>query len=175
MTILGAIIAGGRSMRFGSDKAAALLNGKALIDHVAGGLRPQCDALIICGRAWPGYRHIADHPAPDLGPLGGLCAALVYARRHGFDAVVTAGCDTLPVASIPPDSPCFIAGHYLFGRWPVGLSARLEAHLTGQSDHSMRGWITASGARQVEPNTLLWNLNTPAELRSYQMSLVHAA
>jgi molybdopterin-guanine dinucleotide biosynthesis protein A len=50
---LGAIIAGGKATRFGSDKAAALLNGRPLIEHVADGLREQVDALIVCGRAWP--------------------------------------------------------------------------------------------------------------------------
>ncbi|MFM2236672.1 MAG: MobA-like transferase domain, partial [Pseudomonadota bacterium] len=39
MKRLGAIIAGGKATRFGSDKAAAQLNGRPLIEHVAYGLR----------------------------------------------------------------------------------------------------------------------------------------
>lgn len=95
--ILGAIIAGGQSRRFGSDKALAEIGGKPLLDHVAEALRRQTDALIVCGREWPGATSIPDRPAPDQGPLGGLCAALRHAADNGFDAVLTAGCDTLPV------------------------------------------------------------------------------
>ena len=47
MRRLGAIIAGGKATRFGSDKAAASLNGTALIEHVADGLRDQVDKLIV--------------------------------------------------------------------------------------------------------------------------------
>lgn len=175
MMILGAIIAGGQSRRFGGDKAAAMLHGKALIDHIADAMGPQCDRIIICGRQWPGYADIADRPAPDLGPLGGLCAALHYAQQHGFGEVITAGCDTLPMPVIPPDMPLVITGHYLFGRWPAGLAARLTAHLANQPDRSMRGWIAASGAHQVAAGEPLWNLNRAQDLRRYQSSVERAA
>jgi molybdenum cofactor guanylyltransferase len=97
MKLLGAIIAGGQGRRFGGDKGAAMLGGKALIDHVADALRPQVDALIVCGREWPGLDSVADRPAPDMGPLGGLNAALHAAQHEGFDMVLTTGCDVLPV------------------------------------------------------------------------------
>ena len=38
MRVLGAILAGGQSRRFGSDKASASLDGKSLLDHVADAL-----------------------------------------------------------------------------------------------------------------------------------------
>ena len=101
MRRLGAIIAGGKATRFGSDKAAAMLNGRPLIEHVADGLREQVDRLIVCGRAWPGMDGVEDAPFPDMGPLGGLNAALRYAQQNGFDIVVTAGCDVVPVAKFP--------------------------------------------------------------------------
>ena len=97
MKFLGAIIAGGQARRFGSDKAAAQVDGRALLDHVADGLRGQVDALVVVGRDWRGMESIADRPGPDQGPLGGICAALHHAQENGFDAVLTAGCDTLPV------------------------------------------------------------------------------
>ena len=91
MKRLGAIIAGGKATRFGADKAAALLHGQPLMEHVADGLRDQVDKLIVCGRAWPGMDWIEDRPFADMGPLGGLNAALHYAQQNGFDEVVTAG------------------------------------------------------------------------------------
>jgi molybdopterin-guanine dinucleotide biosynthesis protein A len=108
MRRLGAIIAGGKATRFGSDKAAASLNGTALIEHVADGLRDQVDKLIVCGRAWPGMDWVEDRPFADMGPLGGLNAALHYAQQNGFDEVVTAGCDVVP--SISTVIICLVCG-----------------------------------------------------------------
>jgi len=171
---LGAIIAGGQSRRFGADKGAALLNGVALIDHVRAALRPQVDAMVIVGREWPGLRSIADEPAPQLGPLGGLNAALRYAVAQGYDEVLTTGCDTLPIPkqlvqclSVPP---AVIAGHYLIGRWPVALSTRLTEHLARSTDRSMRGWLAGCGAAQMQAHETFYNLNTPADLAAYAAS-----
>lgn len=172
MTVLGAILAGGKSVRFGADKAAALVDGRALIDHVADALAPQVDALVLCGRTWPGLTSIVDRPAPDLGPLGGLCAALHHAADQGFDHVLTAGCDVLPVpadlrALLAGDGAATVVGQQLFGYWPAALAERLDAHLAAGTDRSIRGWIAACGARAVAIDTPLANLNTPADLDAY--------
>ncbi len=168
MRRLGAIIAGGRATRFGGDKGAALLSGKALIDHVADGLRPQCDALIVCGREWPGIAMVDDRPTPDMGPLGGLNAALYAAQQSGFDVVFSAGCDVLPVPLFPaPDGAAYIDGHYLFSMWPVALAGMLDQHLATQSNHSMRHWIEVSGARPIACDTLFHNLNTRDDLKRF--------
>ena len=169
MKVLGAIIAGGASLRFGSDKGAALLNGKALIDHVADGLRPQVDALIICGRDWPGLTSVADRPAPGMGPLGGLCAALHHGAKAGYAHVVTAGCDVLPVPALGDvtEGAAVIAGHYLFGHWPTALAPMLDAHLSAQTNRSMRHWIAVSGAREVSCDTAFHNLNTQDDFLLY--------
>jgi molybdenum cofactor guanylyltransferase len=166
---LGAIIAGGQSSRFGTDKAQAMLGGRALIDHVADRLDERCDAVIVCGRAWGSRVSVADRPAPGLGPLGGLCAALHFGAANGFDIVVTAGCDTLPVPVMPVagSGPAVVAGHYLFGQWPVALAPQLDAHLATTRDRSMRHWIAISGAREIALATTFHNLNTQADFRHY--------
>ena len=170
MNILGAIIAGGRATRFGGDKGAALLNGRAMIDHVADGLRPQCNALIICGRDWAGIETVADRPAADLGPLGGLNAALHFARSNGFDAVISAGCDILPVPDFMGQTAGVIEGHYLFGYWPVSLAAVLDQHLVSQSNLSMRHWIATCGAAEIPSDTHFHNINTQADFLLYEAS-----
>jgi molybdopterin-guanine dinucleotide biosynthesis protein A len=162
---LGAILAGGQSRRFGSDKAVAIVGGRTLIDRVAAALAPQVDAIVVVGR------ELADRPAPGLGPLGGLCAALDHARAHGFDAVLTAGCDVLPVPAdlavrLAP-GPAVIDGQPLFGLWPATLAARLDAHLAAGGDRSLRRWVAATGARRVALAAALFNLNTPADLALY--------
>jgi molybdenum cofactor guanylyltransferase len=167
--VLGAILAGGKSSRFGGDKGAAQLDGRALIDHVADGLRPQVDALIICGREWPGLAYVADRPAPDMGPLGGLCAALQYGAEAGYTHVVSAGCDTLPVPHLSAllEGPAVIAGHYLFGCWPTQLAPMLDQFLAGGGSHSMRRWIVHSGARELFCDTPFYNLNTRDDFLLY--------
>jgi molybdenum cofactor guanylyltransferase len=116
---LGAIIAGGKATRFGGDKAAAMLNGRPLIDHVVEGLRKQVDHLIVVGREWPGLESVSDLPSADLGPLGGINAAFQYAQKNGFDEVMTAGCDVLPVPDFQRErldgQANYIEGHYLLG------------------------------------------------------------
>lgn len=168
MRLLGAIIAGGGSIRFGSDKATAVLDGRPLIEHVAEGLRGQTDHLVVCGCAWPGLASIADWPEPELGPLGGLCAALRHAQANGFDAVLTAGCDVLPIPKslgqrLLPGPAC-IDGQRLLGLWPAALQPLLEGHLRSSDDRSIRSWVTLCGAREVRVAEDLYNLNTPADL-----------
>lgn len=169
--MLGAIIAGGASRRFGGDKAVALLGGKALIDHVIDAFLPQVDALVIVGREWGGHTSIDDHPF-SCGPLSGLCAALYWARSQGHDHVLTAGCDVLPLApdllrSLAGDGPAVIVGQRLLGLWPSSLAERLEPHILSQSDYSLRHWVDVSGAREVASSVMLYNVNTAEDLAGY--------
>src|SRR3546814_14674685 len=93
MRLLGAVLAGGRSSRFGSDKALAMLDGRTLLDHAAAALGAHVETVVICGRHVPGMTGLADRPAADMGPVGGLNAALHHAAAQGYDAVLTKGCD----------------------------------------------------------------------------------
>src|SRR3546814_13961187 len=81
MRLLGAVLAGGRSSRFGSDKALAMLDGRTLLDHAAAALGAHVETVVICGRHVPGMTGLADRPAADMGPLGGLNAALHQDRK----------------------------------------------------------------------------------------------
>lgn len=167
-SILGAIIAGGRATRFGSDKGAAQLGDTALVDHVILALRPQVDALVVVGRAWRDLPTIEDRPAPGLGPLGGLCAALLHGKAAGHEMVLMAGCDTLPLpadlaVSLAP-GPCVVEGQWLIGLWPVSLADRLEQWLNSQSDHSIRAWMRACDAKMRALPHDFANINTPEDL-----------
>ena len=180
--VLGAVLAGGGARRFGSDKALAPLHGRPLIDWVTSALLAQVDELVICGRNLPEVqsltvRSLADRPRHDMGPLGGLCAALYDATQSGFDAVLTVGCDVLPV---PLDLGDWLFGHsdnarhavvvdgqHLIGLWPVALSPILDAHLEAADDLSLRAWIAKSGAITAASPTALFNINTPADLEQF--------
>ncbi|MBK5264517.1 MAG: molybdenum cofactor guanylyltransferase [Alphaproteobacteria bacterium] len=167
MRLLGALIAGGQSRRFGSDKAQAPVHGKPLLDHVIAALNPQVEAMVICGRHWSGLLYLPDRPEPDQGPLGGLCAALHHAREDGFDAVLTAGCDTLPVpdrlAGLLDYQSGVIRGQPLFGFWFASMTPMLDAWLADQPRRDMRGWIDHSGAHEVNCSIDFSNVNTREE------------
>jgi molybdenum cofactor guanylyltransferase len=165
--LLGAIIAGGQSRRFGSDKALALMDGKPLMQHVIDALRPQVDDIVSCGRMWPHEIYLTDRPQPDLGPLGGLCASLHYAATQGFNGVLSAACDMLPVPDMQHligQRPAVVAGHYLFGYWPTSLATKLEHYLDTHSNLAMKAWMNACNAQEIEYKTPFYNFNTQADL-----------
>jgi molybdopterin-guanine dinucleotide biosynthesis protein A len=93
--LLGAVLAGGESRRFGSDKAAALLGGKTLVERAAETLgRVFAEVVIVSSRpqtigAWP---HVPDL-RQGLGPLAGIEAALLRAKDVGYDGAFTLACD----------------------------------------------------------------------------------
>ena len=168
--VLGAVLAGGRARRFGSDKALARLGDATLIEHVIAGLRPQVDALLVCGRVHATLPWVADRPAPDLGPLGGLAAALRHAADSGFDAVLSVPCDApalpgdLRAAIAACGAPCFLATLPVIGLWPASLADRLDAFVATDPRRSVRGWGAAAGARACLPDLHIANVNAPADL-----------
>ena len=168
--ILGAVLAGGRATRFGSDKALAMLDGRTLLDHALATLVPHVERLLVCGRPWRDVDWVADRPASELGPLGGLNAALHSAAARGFDAVLSTACD---VPSLPQPlvrqlvsrgSAAFVAQLPVVGFWPVELAPRLDAHLAGGADRSLRGWGRAANAQRIAAERALTNVNTEADL-----------
>ena len=171
LSTLGAILAGGKSSRFGSDKGQALLNGRALIDHVRSGLAQQVDTLISVGRKWPGLRSISDRPMAGMGPLGGLCSALHFAAANGFDRILTSPCDALPI----PDN---IQSHFpltggvffecpLIGIWPATLARTLDEHMASTKDLSMRHWLAVSKIAVFPSPFEFANFNKPDDLEKF--------
>ena len=91
--LVGAVLMGGRSSRFGSDKALADAGGRPLGLRVADALRQGgADPVVaVGGRAGArlGLATVADRAA-DQGPLAGLASILLWARTG---LVVVAPCD----------------------------------------------------------------------------------
>jgi molybdopterin-guanine dinucleotide biosynthesis protein A len=174
--ILGAVIAGGQSSRFGSDKAFAMLDGRPLIAHVLSSLGAQVDELIVCGRALAGYASLPDYPSAGLGPLGGIAAALRQAASCGFDAVAASACDT---PHLPPDlverlgeqAPAYVASSPVTGFWPTSLWTELERHMATTQDLSIRAWARRVGAAPVDFDTDIPNINTPDDLARHAASV----
>lgn len=78
--VIGAILAGGLSRRFGSDKVLASVEGRPLIEHGLDALRGVTTDVAVCGRDWPSATSLPDRPRAGMGPLSGLNAALHHAR-----------------------------------------------------------------------------------------------
>ena len=165
---MGAILAGGASSRFGSDKALALHAGKPLIQHVADALALQCNALVICGREWGSLQMLTDQPATGLGPMGGLAAALSHAQAAGHDGVLCSPCDLI---GLPADAlarlspgPAVVDGQWLTGYWPAPLAPALLGLLVREGAISARRLVDATGARTVSFPPMR-NINRPSDLR----------
>lgn len=108
----GAVLAGGRSTRMGTDKAAIELGGESLLARawrlVAGLVAP---AWVCCapGRPRPGYPCLYDEKEGE-GPARGVAAALRAAQAQGAERVLVLACDvprlTRELLAALLDAPC---------------------------------------------------------------------
>lgn len=169
--LLGVVLAGGESRRFGQDKALALLSGEPLLTHSARLIAPFVDDVVL-SRAEPVGDLIAvgDRPGHGLGPLGGLCGTLHHAAAKGYDAVLTIGCDmplvdqALLARIAACDGAAFVMQAPTLGCWPVALAELLEQHLLSCDDRSLRRWGRMVGAEEIDAGGDLANINAPADL-----------
>ncbi len=171
--ILGVVLAGGQSSRFGSDKALAELGGRTLLARAFDTLSGYCELVVVAGRErGPGHRCIPDWPQPGMGPLGGLAAGLRMARDEGYDSVLTCGVDSV---GLPDDllellspAPAYLESQPVVGHWPTGTVDRLEALLLSERTHSMTAFASAVRATPVKTSAKPANINTPADLAAME-------
>ena len=166
--ILGVVLAGGLSSRFGSDKALAELCGQPLLTHAIDTLGQWCDVVVVAGRHTAPAPTIADWPRCGMGPLAGLAAALRLARAEGYQAVLSCGVD---VAGLPADlldrlapAPAYVESQPIIGLWPASAAAAAEEILHSDARHSLRALAEAIAARPVGLPFPPHNINTPADL-----------
>lgn len=139
--ILGVILAGGRSRRFGGgDKGLANLGGQSILAHVIARFRPQVGRLILNINGDPkrfaayGLQTISDEENPELGPLSGLLAAMDWAVQHARECVA--------IASVSADVPFL----------PDDLVARLDASRGN-------GVAIATSGDRRHPTIALWPMS----------------
>lgn len=92
--VTGLILAGGRSRRFGADKAATLIDGRTMIERVYAALAAVADPVWVSvadpATRYPiPARHLVD-AAPGRGPLEGLRTGLAAATT---DRLLVVACD----------------------------------------------------------------------------------
>lgn len=175
------LLAGGRSSRFGSDKARALLGGEALILAQARCLMPYAAPLQVVARepgqyADLGLPTLADRE-PDRGPLGGLLTALADCRQRGHDWLLLASCD---VAGVRPEQiESLLAAprqgllalawkadfwEPLWALYHVDLLPAVEARLA-RGEGALWRLLEAVPARALSPSGPAWiQINRPIDL-----------
>ena len=184
----GLVLAGGRSTRFGGEKAVAALRGRPLMIWCADALAGACAAVAINARHDGGAETLAnalelevifDNPAHPAGPLAGVAAGLTWARARGFDGLVTLPCDT-PMAGSDelkrlvatlgehPAAYAVAAGRAqgLCTAWRVSLAKPLNDRLAGGEHPAVHKWLDEIGATQVafEDPAPFRNINAPEDL-----------
>jgi len=173
--VLGVVLAGGRSTRFGGDKALAEIGGESLLERAVKQLVCSCAEVTVTGRDIQGGTGLPDWPRPGMGPLGGIAAGLRHARETGFDMVLTCGVDSV---GLPEDlfdllspAPSFIRQQPVIGLWPVTALLSVEAILAGDGRHSMLAFAWSVNARAVRLDSAPANINSPEDLAEVERRL----
>lgn len=180
MIIAGVVLAGGRSRRFGRDKAREPLEGRPLIAWSLDALRPGCVRLAVNGppdlAAAFGLPRVVDiEPAPP-GPLAGIAGALAWASQEGCTHCLTAPCDTpfLPadlglrlsaaIGGGPVVAARAVRRHPLCALWRADLAADL-AQLARRNDHPPLQQIVdeLGGWADFADEDAFANLNAPED------------
>lgn len=188
--IVGLVLAGGRSRRFGADKAMALLDGRPLLLHAADRLAGVCDRIAVSApegggaarlAAQLGFVRIEDDPAFASGPLNGLVTGLRWASAEGADLLATVPCDTprLPEdlvtrlkAGLGGDAAAVARApdglHPLCGVWRPRIVKTLEAALASGAHPPVRGVLARLPAAEIwfDDDAAFANVNSPEDLPS---------
>jgi molybdenum cofactor guanylyltransferase len=186
--LFGLVLAGGRSTRFGSDKAAALLEGRPLLRWALAHLDQHCRTVAVSTRpggtaealaAAEGRTILYDAPGRASGPLTGVAAGLGWARSEGGSLLAVEPVDAprLPadlhrtlaraLSGAPAAYAVTDAGpHPLCAVWRVEALADLETVLAHGGHPSVWRFLDGLGAVRVrfaEAGAFL-NANRPGEL-----------
>jgi len=108
--VIGVVLAGGRSRRMGSDKAALTFRGRTLLDHMLDRLRAAGLGECVVSGTHATLRCVADLQ-PDLGPVAAL-QSLAEALPDRRLLIVAVDTPRLPIASLltlrdsDPDARC---------------------------------------------------------------------
>ncbi|GAA4876548.1 molybdenum cofactor guanylyltransferase [Actinomycetospora straminea] len=171
----GVVLAGGRSRRMGTDKAALTSGGRTLLAHVLAVLAEAVDGPLVVVGAADTPRTVPEEaaraivvydPVPDRGPLQGLATGLraVRADPTAFvaavdlphlhadlvRAVVTHRVPTVEVA-LP-----VLDGHpqHLLAAYATDLADRAD-DLLARGERSVGALVAASRVRELDAATLL--------------------
>ncbi|AKH43804.1 molybdopterin-guanine dinucleotide biosynthesis protein A [Altererythrobacter atlanticus] len=170
--ILGVVLAGGLSTRFGSDKALAEYGGHTLLARAVDAMSGWCEYVVIAGRETGPAPCIPDWPRPGMGPLAGVAAGLRHALDEDYESVLTCGVDSpnLPENLLELLSPpsAYLETQPVIGHWKANAASIAEAILQSEGRHSMLAFAEAAKARAVKSAYKPANINRPSDLAAME-------
>lgn len=190
-TIPCVILAGGRSRRFGSDKASATLNGRTFIEILITRLRSQTSGPIAINSSDTLLNYGPEHPilsdgiTGGLGPLVGIYTALLWAKSIGSETVITVPVDTpmLPdgfvdaLAALPAPTVARRGQqlHPIHAIWSIELMDTLARNIAGGL-RSLQEWVVKCDAQYCDFNQAyaidpFFNVNSQNDLSALESAI----
>ena len=188
--ILGVVLAGGKSQRFGEDKSQVKLGGKLLIDYILSEIIDEFNEILVVSNNLINFKEckkislIKDFKK-DLGPLGGVLTAMKWVKENNKDYqwISTFPADTpffknqilkdfLKKINIEEGKLFFIKSnntrHNIFGLWSIDLMDKLEEDLD-KGERKVEVWANSIGVKNInmkfEDKDPFFNINTKEDFK----------
>ena len=187
--ILPVVLAGGKSKRFGGNKAKAKLGQYSLLEHTISKLKENFSEILIISnddnnKVLSNIFYSKDVLSGQLGPLVGVLSSMEWIVNHSrkYNWVMTFPCDTpffkneiinklINVQKKSKKKLFFLKSgkqrHNIFGLWSINLKDQLRSDLEA-GYRKVEEWSNKIGAEIIEldfkdDNTFL-NINTKKDL-----------
>tara|TARA_Y100000739_G_C20517417_1_gene422446 strand:- start:470 stop:1078 length:609 start_codon:yes stop_codon:yes gene_type:complete len=187
--ILGTVLAGGKSQRFGEDKSQVKLDGKLLIDFILSEIVDEFREILIVTNNQIAFQKskkistIKDFKKGQ-GPLGGVLSAMKWAKEKNsnYKWISTFPVDTpffkkeilkkfLSEINIEESKLFFIKSnntrHNIFGMWSIDLMKKLEEDLN-KGHKKVETWANSIGVKIINMEFMyedpFFNINTKDDL-----------
>ena len=194
--ILGAVLAGGKSQRFGEDKSQVMLEGKLLIDYILSEISSEFREILVVSNNKIDFKNsekisrIEDFKK-GLGPLGGVLSAMKWVKENNknYEWVSTFPADTpffkkeilqkfYKEIEIEKSKLFFIKSnmtrHNIFGLWSIDLLDKLEEDLN-RGDRKVELWANSVGVKVIDMDFKnidpFFNINTKQDLEKAKEKL----
>ena len=188
--IIGIILAGGKSSRFGEDKSIIRLGSKTLLDHTIDKIEKEfSEVLIISNNEEYNFKNKKIHTVKDciegqLGPLAGILTAMkwVNENKKNYKWIASFPCDTpffdtnliskLKLKTKETSKKLIFLNsdkkrHNIFGIWSMDLIETLEKDIKN-SFRKVEIWADKVGYESININTEKFdrflNINTKEDL-----------
>ena len=194
--ILGTVLAGGKSQRFGEDKSQVKLGDKLLIDYILKEIIDEFNEVLVVSNNLINFKYskkislIKDFKK-DLGPLGGVLTAMKWAKDNNknYQWISTFQADTpffknqilkvfLKSINLNESKLFFIKSnntrHNIFGLWSIDLMDKLEEDLN-KGERKVEVWANSIGVKSInmkfENEDPFFNINTKDDFKKAMENL----
>ena len=195
--IIAAILAGGKSRRFGVDKSTTKLGDKTLIEHTVSKIEKKFSEILIISNNQEikvdkkNVFVLKDCIQGQLGPLVGVLSAMKWVETNNkkYDWVATFPCDTpfFDISMIDEVKRIskknnkklyFLKSgekrHNIFGLWPIQLKDILEKDINNNF-RKVEEWADKIGLETININHQKFdsflNINTKEDLEEAKKNL----